>query len=549
MKNFLSNKSWLEWLRNGVFLALLVSGTCFAIGRLWSPHPLPGKVVQSSAHESNTGVEQTVERLNGAFKEDWKAQKLQPTSPAPQLTLARRLSLALAGTLPSVQEIRAFEAQPEAERIQWYLSRLFEDRRYSDYFAERFARAFVGVDDGPFIVYRRRRLVEWLSDALHENRPYDKVVKELISSKGVWTTHPEVNFVTATVAPEKGPDKAKLAARVSRAFLGVRMDCVECHDGKLGSTWKQQDFHQLAAFFGQTETALGGVQDNPKHRYEYRFLKKKETEVVPAVVPWSTELVPATGSARERLAGWVTAAENRPFARAIVNRVWALMFNRPLVSPVDSIPLEGPFPAAMEILAEDFTTHGSDLRRLIRVIVSSQVFQLDSRADEGQTLSAASDEHWAVFPLTRLRPEQMAGSVIQSSSLTTLDAETHIVHRLKRLIDTSGFLKRYGDSGEDEFGSQNGTIPQRLLMMNGDAVQDHVKPNPLFNASTRIATVAPDVTSAVETAYLAVFCRRPTTEEAGYFCDKLHGTNKERADAMSDLYWTLMNATEFSWNH
>ena len=296
MKNFLSNKSWLEWLRNGVFLALLVSGTCFAIGRLWSPHSLPGKVVQSSAHESSTGVEQTVERLNAAFKEDWKAQGLQPTSPAPQLTLARRLSLALAGTLPSVQEIRAFEAQPEAERIQWYLSRLFADRRYSDYFAERFARAFVGVDDGPFIVYRRRRLVEWLSDALHENRPYDKVVKELISSKGVWTTHPEVNFVTATVAPEKGPDKAKLAARVSRAFLGVRMDCVECHDGKLGSTWKQQDFHRLAAFFGQTETALGGVQDNPKHRYEYRFLKKKETEVVPAVVPWSTELVPATAS-------------------------------------------------------------------------------------------------------------------------------------------------------------------------------------------------------------------------------------------------------------
>ncbi len=549
MKNFLLQHKCLEWLRNGVFLAVIVTGTCLAIGRLWSPHPLVGKS-GPQVKESNAGFQETVAKVNSAFQEEWKANALKAAEPAPNLTVARRLALSLAGTLPSVQEIRALEAQPEPDQVAWWISHLLSDQRFSDYFAERFARAFVGVDDGPFIVYRRRRLVEWLSAALTNNKPYDQLVREMIDAKGVWTTHPEVNFVTATVIPDRGPDKAKLAARVSRAFLGVRMDCVECHDGKLDLTWKQQDFHRLAAFFGPAQMALGGLQDDPQHPYEYRFLKKKEPEVVPAVVPWSPELVPDAGDSRQRLATWVTAPGNRPFARAIVNRVWALMFNRPLVTPVDSIPLEGPFPAALEILAEDFTQHGCDLRRLIRLVASTQVFQVDSRSsNDAEPQTELAEDHWATFPLTRLRPEQMAGSLIQASSLTTLDAETHILYRLKRQADTGEFLKRYGDFGEDEFGSQSGTIPQRLLMMNGNAVQDHVKPNPLFNASTRIATVAPDNTAAVETAYLAVFSRRPTPEEVAYFIDKLNVEQNQKPDMMADLYWTLMNATEFSWNH
>ena len=550
MQKFLAHKSALEWLRNGLFLAIILTGSCLAIGRLWSPHVLPTRSTGLSANESVDGISRVLAQVNEAFAEEWQKQGLQPASEAPMLTQARRLSLALTGTVPSVQEIRGLEAQPEREQLQWWISRLLADRRYSDYFAERFARAFVGVEDGPFIVYRRRRLVDWLSDALFAHRPYDAVVRDLIDSKGVWTTHPEVNFVTATVVPEKGPDKAKLAARVSRAFLGVRIDCVECHDGKLGSTWKQRDFHQLASFFGQTENTFGGVQDNPKLQYEYRYLKKKETETVPAVAPWAPELMPFEGASRARLAKWVTAPGNRPFARAIVNRVWALLFNRPLVTPVDSIPLEGPFPPALEMLANDFTAHGSDLRRLIRIIASSRVFQLDSRpANPDAAATAEADQHWASFPMTRLRSDQVAGSVVQASSLTTLDAETHIIFRLKRLIDTGGFLKRYGDSGEDEFGSQSGTIPQRLLMMNGDVVQGHVQPNPVFNASARIATLAPDNASAAETAYLAVFSRRPSPEELAYFTGKFQGSATQRGEAMADLYWTLMNSTEFSWNH
>jgi hypothetical protein len=153
--------------------------------------------------------------------------------------------------------------------------------------------------------------------------------------------------------------------------------------------------------------------------------------------------------------------------------------------------------------------------------------------------------------MTRLRPDQMAGSVIQASSLGTMDADTQVLFRLKRNADVASFVKRYGDVGEDEFGDQSGTITQRLLLMNGSMISNNTGTNVLMNASARIGLLAPNPATAVETAYLAVFTRRPSAEEAQYFTAKLANAreNKTRSRAMSDLYWTLLNSTEFSWNH
>lgn len=497
-------------------------------------------------------IKAVAQAVDASFAAAWADKGIAPTPQADDLTIMRRLSLALTGSIPSLQEIREAEAAKPQDMAQWWLSGLLADRRASDYLAERLVRVYVGIENGPFLIYRRRRLVEWLSAALLENRPYDQIVRSLIAGRGMWTTSPEVNFITVTNEEKKGPDEAKLAARVSRAFLGVRIDCVQCHDGKLGSTWKQEDFHKLAAYFGQADFALNGLRDEPKNSYKFRYLGKMEEEQVPAMVPWKPEMLPQKGGPRDQLARWVTAKDNRPFARAIVNRMWALLFNRPLVSPVDDIPLEGPFPPGMELLADDFVAHGFDLQRLIRVMAATQVFQRSSQsADPGHPVTAEAENLWAAFPVTRLRPEQMAGSVIQAASLSTIDADTHVLFRIKREIDVGNFVKRYGDSGEDTFEDGGGTIPQRLLLMNGNMISDNTRNNPLVNASTRIGMLAPDDVSAIEAAYLSIFTRRPTEREKTYFTGLLAANKKNNArnNAMSDLCWTLMNATEFSWNH
>lgn len=256
---------------------------------------------------------------------------------------------------------------------------------------------------------------------------------------------------------------------------------------------------------------------------------------------------------RERLAGWVTHRENRAFARTTVNRVWALMFNRPLHAPIDEIPLEGELPPGMEILAEDLVAHRYDLRRLIRLIAATQAFRMESRsADPDHPVTEAQAKAFAAFPLTRLRPEQVAGSILQSANLTTINASSPVFVRMVRFFNQNDFVKRYGDVGEDEFDGLGGTIPQRLILMNGKLVHERTKEDLVFNAATRISAVAPDDATAIETAYLAVLSRRPTPEERHHFegrrAEGMAAGGKKTA-FMGDLYWTLINSTEFSWNH
>ncbi len=542
------------WVRNTIFLGLCLAATGVGVGRVLQRPQFAGPKSFDAAKFEADDFFQAVARLDQAFAGSWENLGLKPASRTSDLTLARRLSLALTGTIPSLEEVRALESLPEAQRVQWWLTPLFEDRRYGDYLAERFARMAVGVENGPFIIYRRHRLVSWFSDQLMANRPYDELVRELISAEGVWTSKPAANFVTVTVDQNneaEGPDQIKLAGRVSKAFLGVRLDCVECHDDFMGDRWQQTDFHQLAAFFAQSEMSMTGVRDNPERTHDYRYLGKREAEPVPARVPFHEELLPAEGQLRERLAVWVTHPDNRPFARTLVNRVWALLFNQPLHEPVDSIPLEGPFPPGLEVLADDLIAHNFDLQRLIRVIAASQAFQSDSRSDDAEhPVTTEQAQTFAAFPITRLRPEQVAGSVLQSANLKTIDANSHVLVRIVRFFQQNDFIKRYGDAGEDEFGVTGGTIPQRLVLMNGKLVHERTKEDLVMNSATRIGAVAPDNATAVETAYLTVLTRRPTPDEREHFVERLeNGAGVKRSELMEDLFWTLINSTEFSWNH
>jgi hypothetical protein len=535
------------WKRNVLFLAL-VSGGVIALTASLFPSPVPPHAEFFDPEPFRTSDFQGIVRqVDAAFREEWAREKLQPAPRAEPLVLARRASLALTGRIPSLQEVRQFEARSDEQRLAWWVAGLLQDRRHADYFAERFARTYVGTEDGPFLIFRRRRFVSWLSDELLNNTPYHVLVQNLITAKGLWTNKPETNFITVTfdnVKPNR-PNPERLAGRVSRGFLGIRLDCAQCHDHPF-ERWSQRDFQGLAAFFAQIEQGFSGIQDG-QGELEHEDRKSGKKEVIEPSVPFLTEQLPEHGTRRERLAAWVTSPKNPYFARAAVNRVWALMFGRPLVEPVDNIPTDKPLPPALTLLADDFAAHGYDLRRLIQVIAATEVFQLDSASDRETT--EAHEKAWALFPITRLRPEQVIGSIAQAASLETINSDSHILVRLAQAIGQNEFLKRYGDTGEDEFDARTLTIPQRLLLMNGDAVKEATKES-LFNSSTRISMLAPDDRTAVEIAYLVVLTRRPSPEEAEEFERRLAGSKgTERHRRLEDLFWTLMNVSEFACNH
>lgn len=500
-----------------------------------------------------------VQKLNAEFNSTWTSLRLPHAPPAAPKTIIRRMSLALTGTVPSLAELRHLDKVPADQQVEWWLSYLLEDARYRDYFSERFARAFVGTDDGQLIVYRRFRFKKWLAQELEKQTPYDQIVRELVADTGFSTAKPAVNFLTSAIVNDEGNriDTIKLAGRTARAFLGMRIDCLQCHDDKLGNIWlgdpdnpvdgKQSDFHQLVAFYASAQFGLNGVYDTQRD-YKFKYLGAKEETLVKPSVPFNSEILATHGSRREQLANWITNPKNRPFARAAVNRIWALLYGKPLMDPIDDIPLTGPFAPGMELLVDDFIANGYNLRRLIRTICLSQPFQVDSRADFD--VLPEHERAWVVFPITRLRPEQMASSLIQSSSLATIDSTAHIFSQLDMFGQTNEFVRRFGDIGEDEFKVRAGTIPQRLIMMNGSLVSDRTTENFVRNASTRLAALSTNNQKTIEVAYLAIFTREPSPEEAQYFGEQLAGrTGQERREAIEDLYWTLLNSTEFSWNH
>ncbi len=498
----------------------------------------------------------TLERLNESFEQAWSAQQLAPAQGADEYTIARRISLALQGTVPALEELRHIE-HTRGDVIDAWLQHVLDDGRAHDYLAERFARALVGTKDGPFVLFRRRRFVSWLSEQLQHNRPYDELVREVIDTEGLWTDRPATNFITVTIKNDqtpKQPDASELAARVSRAFLGVRIDCAECHDHPF-QPWKQREFQGLAAYFAGTHMTFQGIRDqSASYQVENRKTGKQET--IAPVVPYQAELLRdgdlrKGADARAQLAHWVTHRDNLNFSRAIVNRVWALLLGRGLVEPIDDLRNDA-IPPALNILAEDFRTHRFDLRRLIRLIVDSRTFRLESRLNDlfDAEQFARHEAAWAVFPLTRLRPEQVALSVVQASRLATVDQQSHILLRFARQVDEADFRKRYGDLGEDELQDPGGTIPQRLLMLNGKLVGEKTRDNPVGNACTQLALLSDNDEQAIEGVYLTILTRRPSAVERIHFQSQL---DKSRGNArqhmLADLAWTLFNSTEFSWNH
>jgi hypothetical protein len=504
----------------------------------------------------------TVQAVNGALQTLWEQAGLAAADKADELTVFRRLSLALHGTVPSLEEIRLFEADGAPERLERWTAAMLEDPRFFDYFAERLARSYVGVEKGQFIVFRRDRLLEWLAKQLREHAPYDQTVRQMVGATGVWTGEGQVNFITGGFA-DGNFDANKLAARSARAFLGQRIDCAQCHNHPFDH-WKQSEFEGIAAYYGQVELSpLGGLIDKRGKQFKIKDRQTLDDRVVAPAVPFHPEWCGSGGSQREQLGRWLTHPDNQQFEIATANRVWGLMFGRPfeIHRPVDDLPDPGTQEKlqTLTILGRDFREHGYDLRRLIQVIAASAPFRLQSRhpldlesapdasQSEGDIPLSLAHETWAVFPLVRLRPEQVIGAMLQANGVRTVDQNSHLFTRFRKMLRNREFVEEFGDPGVDELQDFSGTIPQALLRMNGNFAKELTDANPL-TAPGRISMDAATPEKGIETIYLTCLTRRPSAEEQQYFRDWFQN-KRQRGRASEDLYWTLFNSPEFSWNH
>jgi hypothetical protein len=342
----------------------------------------------------------------------------------------------------------------------------------------------------------------------------------------------------------------ELAASTSRVFLGTQIQCAQCHDHPFDH-WKQRDFWAYAAFFSR----LSPLQSRQAVGFEVRDIEwgdvalpgTKEV-VLPQFLGGELSPDESDKTRRERLAVWLTWPENPFVARAAVNRVWAQLFGRGLVEPVDDLGTHNPpsHPQLLDELAAYFVRTGYDLNRLTETLAATRAYQLSS-----QSPAAGTDrpELFARMAVKSLTAEQLYDCLLEATRRREIVATQQV--GLNRSADTAraAFLNRFRapTQGATEY---EGGVPQALTLMNGPLMRQATD---LSQSDLLVALDAPFFTDErrIEVLYLSTLARLPDDAERSKFgahVDRAAG-EVDRRRALGDILWALLNSAEFTLNH
>ncbi len=467
----------------------------------------------------------------------------------------RRVFLDTIGTLPLPEEIRAFTEATRNDKRARLIDDLLERPEYASHWTVKFEDWFrncqlnnQGRSMGVF--------KDWLRESLDEDRPYDAMVRRMLTSTGDNMLNPETNFWhPAADFMLKKVEVNKITPTVTRLFLGIRLECAECHNHPL-ENYTQDDFLGLSAFFARLRV---------KHGYgEYRRTwyvdEAGETEhpvkkkpVAPKFLGGETPAIPEGGDRRAALAQWITSPRNPYFARATANRIWHEYFQTGIVEPFDdfrstNMPTN---PRLLDRLADAFVEGGYRLKPLHRLILNSRVYQLSSR-DPGRTEDPGRLER---LLFTRYEPRKLPAEVL----LDSIGQVTGVPHSFRGYpAGTSAkdiyvpdapdyFLVTFGFPRRDILGDRvhAPTLSQALHMMNGDTIRQKVE------VPSNILEGAKD-NGILDLLYERAYARPPSETERrvlARFLETEQAAGRTRRRALENLLWSVLNSKEFQLNH
>lgn len=500
----------------------------------------PPPTVSLSTLEMTQRVDELMQRL-------WERNGISPVAGCSDLEFLRRVYLDLTGRVPTVSEVREFMRDTSAGRRERLVEQLLTRRDYATHLAAVWRRFLLpeGIDLSQY--GGAASFEQWLTDHFRENTPYDRVVRELLLAEGRLSESGPILFYTALkLEPER------LASQTSRAFLGIRLECAQCHDHFFDNRWKQKDFWGYAAFFarisrpqGKMEMVSPVLQVKDSNRGDVTL--PDDDEIIPPRYPLGatlTELDPSS-SRRQELADWMTAPDNPHFSRATVNRVWAHLFGRGIVEPVDDMRSDNPpiAPEVLDELAGYFVASGFDLRDLFRVIVLSKTYQLSSSAPDDEPSRAL---HFAQMNIKSFTAEQLYDSIAVATRLEAPTAEDGSLMRSAN-VSRQSFLEQFRAPPGHTTDYQSG-IPQALTLMNGGLIQGATG---LKSSGILRSLEAPFFSDEqrVETLFLATLSRPPDDVERQTMLEYLTAPGTDRNERLSDILWALLNTAEFTLNH
>jgi len=492
--------------------------------------------------------------------------KLIGVPPSPlcdDATFLRRISLDIAGRLPTLDETKTFFADKQTDKRDRVIEALLQSPDYADFFANKWTALLKNKRDDAADITANFAFHAWMRDSLLANTPYDQIVRQILASTGTIVSNPPVAWYKRVKEPTTQLED------VAQLFLGVRMQCAQCHHHPF-ERWSQHDYYSLSAFFtqiGRKPTAIAG-EDLIFHKRGIAQTENKKTklQVRPAALGQPALDIAPDEDPRLQLADWMSSKSNPFFAKALVNRYWKHFFKRGLIEPEDDIRDTNPAtnPELLDALAQHFITSGFDLKSVVRVIAQSHTYQLSAMPNEHNAVDRQNFSHY--YP-RRMQAEVLLDAIDQVTGAKTDFADLPAGTRAISLPDNSynrasPFLKVFGrPEGASVCECErvsSASLAQSLHLMNAADVKAKLTAsNGRADHLTKAEMPEP---KRIRDLYLAAFSREPEADEIRIAETHLAkprtdaqgkplDSQKSKRQGYEDLLWALMNTKEFLYNH
>ena len=509
-------------------------------------------VAQTAIAESKRTEQEMAARIDALLAAAWEQNGVKPAPQATDAEFLRRAWLDLCGIIPPINDndgktgIHSFLRDPSPDKRERLIKSLLSNPTHATHFANIWQNVMIAADANVNQFGGAAGFETWLRGQFADNTPYDQMVSDLILAQGnANQTGPALFYTALQLKPEE------LAASTSRIFLGNQIQCAQCHNHPF-EHWTRKDFWGYAAFFARLQQAPAPQQ------VAFQVADAATGEVK---IPDTEDVVPAQflggelsadvdgQTRRARLAKWLTAAENPWFARATVNRVWALLFGQGIVDPVDDLGAHNKpsHPELLDELSVYFAETGFDVNRLIRTLAITRAYQLSSQSTgEGDDIP----ELFARMAIKTMSAEQLY-DCLEEAMRRREGSVAGQQQQFGRGFDQNrqAFLAKFRAPTQGATEYEAG-IPQALTLMNGTSIRQATD---LAQSDLLVALEAPFFSNEklVEVLFLSTLSRMPDDEETERFVEyvKKGGPTGDSRKALSDVLWALLNSAEFILNH
>ena len=460
----------------------------------------------------------------------------------------RRVYLDITGMLPGIEELTKFLQDKSATKRSLLIDQLLERKEFTELWVMKFAELLqIQTDANEGMSYKATLLYfNWLKDRIANNVSMDQIVKELITSKGGTFVSPPTNYYQVE------RDNLKIAENVAQVFMGMRIQCAQCHNHPFDQ-WTQNDYYSFASFFSQVGRKRGA---DPR---EHVIYNRKNGEInhpvhrkplPPKFLGGHTPEIPKDVDRREVLANWLASPENPYFAKNLANLVWAHFFGQGIIEPVDDVRVSNP-PANPELLDElgrRFTAYKYDFKKLVKDVCNSRTYQLSTQS----TQSNQDDRrNFARATMRRLRAEILLDVISQVTE--TKNKFPGLPRGAKAVQIANGkvnnyFLTTFGRAKRESVCScevvMEPSLSQALHLLNGETTNKRITQGKVIS---KFLTEGQSAEEIIRWLYRRCYSRNPTPDELSNLAQTITSGDEEKG--LIDIFWALLNSKEFIFNH